>query len=73
MVEYLDQEAKLERRTLRAANELFLRLLHEQALERRQQHRVEYWPEDDFTRSIDEAYRVIRERVANGGPGWTPP
>jgi hypothetical protein len=74
MVEYLDQESKLERRTLRRANELFLRLLHEQALEqRRQQHRVEYWPEDDFTRSIDEAYRVIRERVANGGPGWTPP
>ena len=26
---------------------------------------------DDFARSIDEAYRVIRERMANGGPGWT--
>jgi N6-adenosine-specific RNA methylase IME4 len=28
---------------------------------------------DDFARSIDEAYRVIRERKANGGKGWTPP
>jgi hypothetical protein len=74
MVEHLDQDQKLERRTLRKANELFLRLLHEQALEQRhQQHRVEYWPEDDFAKSIDEAYRVIRERVANGGKGWTPP
>ena len=74
MVEHLDQDQKLERRTLRAANELFLRLLHEQAVEqRRQQHRVEYWPEDDFARSIDEAYRVIRERVAAGGKGWEPP
>jgi hypothetical protein len=25
---------------------------------------------DDFARSIDEAYRVIRERKANGGKGW---
>jgi len=25
---------------------------------------------DDFARSIDEAYRAIRERKANGGPGW---
>jgi DNA (cytosine-5)-methyltransferase 1 len=25
---------------------------------------------DDFTRSIEEAYRVIRERKQNGGPGW---
>ena len=28
---------------------------------------------DDFAKSIDEAYRVIRERIRNGGPGWTPP
>ena len=27
MVEHLDQESKLERRTLRAANEVFLKLL----------------------------------------------
>jgi hypothetical protein len=33
MVVHLDQEQKLERRTLRKANELFLRLLHEQAEE----------------------------------------
>jgi N6-adenosine-specific RNA methylase IME4 len=25
---------------------------------------------DDFARSIEEAYRVIRERKANGGKGW---
>jgi len=24
------------------------------------------------TRSLEEAYRVIRERVAAGGPGWEP-
>jgi hypothetical protein len=74
MVVHLDQEQKLERRTLRKANELFLRLLQEQAEEqRRLQHRVEYWPEDDFAKSIDEAYRVIRERVVAGGKGWEPP
>ena len=27
---------------------------------------------DDFARSIDLAYELIRERVANGGPGWKP-
>ena len=26
---------------------------------------------DDFAKSIDEAYRAIRERMRNGGPGWT--
>jgi hypothetical protein len=30
----------------------------------------EYDPTDDFARSIDECYRVIRERKAAGGPGW---
>jgi N6-adenosine-specific RNA methylase IME4 len=35
--------------------------------------RDDYDATDDFARSIDEAYRVIRERKANGGPGWTPP
>ena len=30
----------------------------------------DYNATDDFARSIDEAYRVIRERKANGGPGW---
>jgi hypothetical protein len=30
----------------------------------------DYNPTDDFSRSIDEAYRVIRERKANGGKGW---
>lgn len=33
----------------------------------------EYNGTDDFAKSIDEAYRVIRERIRNGGPGWTPP
>lgn len=32
----------------------------------------DYNATDDFARSIDEAYRVIRERMANGGPGWNP-
>jgi hypothetical protein len=27
---------------------------------------------DDFARSLEEGYRVIRERVVAGGPGWTP-
>jgi N6-adenosine-specific RNA methylase IME4 len=27
---------------------------------------------DDFTKSIAEGFRVIRERVAAGGKGWTP-
>jgi hypothetical protein len=27
----------------------------------------------DFSRSIDDCYAAIRERKANGGPGWTPP
>jgi len=26
----------------------------------------------DFARSIEECYRVIRERKSNGGPGWSP-
>jgi hypothetical protein len=30
----------------------------------------DYNATDDFARSIDEAYRVIRERKQNGGPGW---
>jgi hypothetical protein len=29
-----------------------------------------YNAEDDFAKSIDEAYRVIRERKAAGGKGW---
>jgi hypothetical protein len=32
--------------------------------------RRDYNGRDDFARSIEEAYRVIRERKANGGPGW---
>lgn len=31
-----------------------------------------YDPTDDFAKSLEEAYRMIRERMANGGPGWTP-
>ena len=32
----------------------------------------EYDWETDFARSIEECYRVIRERKSNGGPDWTP-
>ncbi len=27
---------------------------------------------DDAWKSVEEAYRVIKERIANGGPGWEP-
>jgi hypothetical protein len=30
----------------------------------------DYNATDDFARSIEEAYRVIRQRKANGGKGW---
>jgi hypothetical protein len=32
----------------------------------------EYDGDKDFGKSIEEAYRLIRERKAKGGPGWTP-
>ena len=71
----LDQEQKIERRTLRAANEVFLKLLQAEwrRTERNRRARERYNGEDDFGRSIDEAYAVIRERVAAGGKGWEPP
>jgi hypothetical protein len=69
MVEHLDQDQKLQRRrTLRAANELFLKLLEAELA-----RRAVYDAEDDFAKSIDEAYAEIRARVAAGGKGWTPP
>ena len=32
----------------------------------------EYDAQDDFAKSLEEGYRVIRERVAAGGPKWVP-
>jgi len=32
----------------------------------------DYDAEDDFGKSIEECYRVIRERMAAGGKGWEP-
>jgi IS30 family transposase len=32
----------------------------------------DYQPRKDLSANIDECYRVIRERQANGGPGWEP-
>jgi hypothetical protein len=32
----------------------------------------DYDAERDFAESINEAYRVIRARIANGGPPWIP-
>jgi hypothetical protein len=32
----------------------------------------EYDAERDLAESINEAYRAIRERIANGGPRWVP-
>ena len=34
--------------------------------------KAEYDGRDDFARSIDEAYALIRERKAAGGAGWEP-
>lgn len=34
---------------------------------------TQYDATEDFARSIDECYREIRERKANGGKDWTPP
>ena len=34
--------------------------------------RSDYDSDDDFAKSLDEAYRVIRERRAAGGKGWEP-
>jgi hypothetical protein len=31
-----------------------------------------YDASDDVTKSIEEAYRAIRARVAAGGPSWQP-
>lgn len=32
----------------------------------------DYDAADDLTKSLDVAYAAIRERMANGGPGWEP-
>ena len=31
-----------------------------------------YDAEDDFAKSIEECYRAIRKRIAEGGKGWKP-
>src|SRR5262245_46595125 len=31
---------------------------------------TKYNPRDDFSKSIEACYETIRDRVANGGPGW---
>ena len=36
------------------------------------QQSTEYNPEDDLAESLNLAYRLIRERMSEGGPGWTP-
>jgi hypothetical protein len=33
----------------------------------------DYDATNDFAKSIEEAYRAIRERKAAGGKGWEPP
>jgi len=33
----------------------------------------DYDAADDLSRSIEECYRAIRERIARGGPPWVPP
>jgi hypothetical protein len=39
---------------------------------RQAEARDAYDPHDDVTKAFEEAYRVIRERVAAGGPPWVP-
>ena len=34
------------------------------------QQEFKYNGRDDFTKSIEVAYEAVRDRVANGGPGW---
>jgi DNA modification methylase len=34
---------------------------------------IDYNPRDDFNKSVTACYDAIKERVANGGPGWEPP
>ena len=72
---HVDQDNERERRSLRRVNVLFLKRLEleRRRAERNRRAREAYSAEDDFSRSIDEAYSVIRERVAAGGKGWTPP
>ena len=31
---------------------------------------IPYDTDDDITRSVSEGFRAIRDRIANGGPGW---
>jgi hypothetical protein len=33
---------------------------------------ADYDGEDDFAKSILLGFETIRERMKNGGPGWTP-
>lgn len=33
---------------------------------------LDYSPRDDFNKSVNECYREIKERQAEGGPGWKP-
>jgi len=33
----------------------------------------DYDAADDLSRSVEECYRAIRERIARGGPPWVPP
>lgn len=34
---------------------------------------IDYQPRDDFNKSVDECYRAVKQRVAQGGPNWKPP
>lgn len=32
----------------------------------------DHQPRDDFSKSVDTAYEAVKERVAAGGPNWSP-
>ena len=40
--------------------------------QRESKNRDDFDAIDDFAKSLEEAYRAIRERKANGGEGWIP-
>ena len=50
----------------------WMREILEMLAEYEEERAREYDAADDFGRSIDLAYEMIRARKASGGPGWEP-
>jgi hypothetical protein len=56
----------------RVSDEDAQRLLGRNDVHETDKFEPEYDAQDDFARSLEESYRVIRERVAAGGRPWVP-